>query len=255
MTATAADFLREIIAHPEEDAPRLIYADWLEERGQPGDGERGEFIRIQCELAVASQTFLSFGCVDAGCGLSLDVQTQTYEVVHHPDCRWQKLYDREAELLKLAGGWAAGIPEMVWHSRTFTCKWRRGFITEMQCDAFLWMHGAWQCLYCHPVEKLTVSGIRAAFEVEQIEARVRGSSVRELQLTMTADFQMLSPEAIQDSLSHRLPGVRVTVRQKEPRLPWWSNREVTMTDIARAFGLPPHMVNGDPHDPPSVGST
>jgi uncharacterized protein (TIGR02996 family) len=40
-------FLREIVAHPDDDAPRLIYADWLEEHGDP----RGEFIRLQCELA------------------------------------------------------------------------------------------------------------------------------------------------------------------------------------------------------------
>ena len=40
-------FLQAIIANPVDDAPRLIYADWLEERGDP----RGEFIRVQCDLA------------------------------------------------------------------------------------------------------------------------------------------------------------------------------------------------------------
>jgi uncharacterized protein (TIGR02996 family) len=28
-------FLADIAAHPEDDAPRLIYADWLEEHGDP----------------------------------------------------------------------------------------------------------------------------------------------------------------------------------------------------------------------------
>jgi uncharacterized protein (TIGR02996 family) len=28
-------FLRAILANPEDDAPWLIYADWLEERGDP----------------------------------------------------------------------------------------------------------------------------------------------------------------------------------------------------------------------------
>src|SRR5262245_13702893 len=41
-------FLQDIREHPDDDTPRLIFADWLEEHGQP---ERGEFIRIQCELA------------------------------------------------------------------------------------------------------------------------------------------------------------------------------------------------------------
>jgi uncharacterized protein (TIGR02996 family) len=34
-------FLRAILERPDDDAPRLIYADWLEERGDP----RGEFLR------------------------------------------------------------------------------------------------------------------------------------------------------------------------------------------------------------------
>lgn len=30
---TDADFLRAILAAPDDDAPRLIYADWLDENG------------------------------------------------------------------------------------------------------------------------------------------------------------------------------------------------------------------------------
>jgi uncharacterized protein (TIGR02996 family) len=40
-------FLRQILAHPFDDGPRLVYADRLDELGDP----RGEFIRVQCELA------------------------------------------------------------------------------------------------------------------------------------------------------------------------------------------------------------
>ncbi len=39
-------FLREVIDAPENDDVRLIYADWLQEAGDP----RGEFIRVQCEM-------------------------------------------------------------------------------------------------------------------------------------------------------------------------------------------------------------
>ncbi len=42
-----AAFLQGIIADPDDDGPRLVYADWLEERGDP----RGEFIRAQYTLA------------------------------------------------------------------------------------------------------------------------------------------------------------------------------------------------------------
>lgn len=40
-------FLQAIIENPDDDGLRLIYADWLEERGDP----RGKFIRVQCQLA------------------------------------------------------------------------------------------------------------------------------------------------------------------------------------------------------------
>jgi uncharacterized protein (TIGR02996 family) len=41
-------FLQAIIDHPDDDTPRLVYADWLEEHGQP---DRAALIRVQCELA------------------------------------------------------------------------------------------------------------------------------------------------------------------------------------------------------------
>ena len=40
-------FLRDIRADPDDPGPRLVFADWLEERGDP----RAEFIRLDCELA------------------------------------------------------------------------------------------------------------------------------------------------------------------------------------------------------------
>jgi uncharacterized protein (TIGR02996 family) len=43
-------FLRAIQDDPGDDSVRLIYADWLDERGDP----RGEFIRVQCRLAHLS---------------------------------------------------------------------------------------------------------------------------------------------------------------------------------------------------------
>jgi uncharacterized protein (TIGR02996 family) len=44
----AADFLHLILADPDADGPRLVYADWLDDQGQHA---RAEFIRVQCALA------------------------------------------------------------------------------------------------------------------------------------------------------------------------------------------------------------
>jgi uncharacterized protein (TIGR02996 family) len=48
MTSSHDDFLQTILASPDDDAPRLVFADWLEEAG---DCDRAEFIRLQCEMA------------------------------------------------------------------------------------------------------------------------------------------------------------------------------------------------------------
>jgi uncharacterized protein (TIGR02996 family) len=44
-------FLRAICDNPDDDTPRLVFADWLDEHGDSAGRERAEFIRIQIELA------------------------------------------------------------------------------------------------------------------------------------------------------------------------------------------------------------
>src|SRR5262245_51645294 len=85
MTATRdqqAALLAAIRAEPEEDMLRLVFADWLEEQGDP----RAEFIRLQCSLASMAQD----------------------------DPRWQELERREEELLRQHGEtWKGNPPQKV----------------------------------------------------------------------------------------------------------------------------------------------
>jgi uncharacterized protein (TIGR02996 family) len=47
-----ADALKlAIAADPDDDLPRLAYADWLEEQGDERDRQRAAFIRVQLQLA------------------------------------------------------------------------------------------------------------------------------------------------------------------------------------------------------------
>jgi uncharacterized protein (TIGR02996 family) len=41
-------FLQAIHENPDDDTPRLVYADWLDDHGDP---LRAEFIRLQCASA------------------------------------------------------------------------------------------------------------------------------------------------------------------------------------------------------------
>ena len=44
---TDADFLAAIAAHPADDTPRLVYADWLDDRG---DADRAAYLRAAVEM-------------------------------------------------------------------------------------------------------------------------------------------------------------------------------------------------------------
>ncbi len=48
MQTEAEAFLQRIRAYPDDDAQRLIFADWLDEEGDP----RGRFVRVQLALAA-----------------------------------------------------------------------------------------------------------------------------------------------------------------------------------------------------------
>src|SRR5436190_21455440 len=45
-------FLEDIVTHPGDDAPRLVFADWLDEHGE---ADRAEFIRLQCRHGQGGQ--------------------------------------------------------------------------------------------------------------------------------------------------------------------------------------------------------
>lgn len=117
-------FIAKIIDDPDSDTPRLVFADWLDEHGEP---ERAEFIRVQIKIANLKPLVKE----NAGGLNDLDV---TYGL----------LRERERELLEGSAGvwknrfvWAGGfdgvigiachIPEGVKYIRgfieTITCAW------------------------------------------------------------------------------------------------------------------------------------
>jgi uncharacterized protein (TIGR02996 family) len=97
-------FMRAIVEQPDDDAPRLVYADWLEEHG---DTARAEFIRVQCELARLPES----------------------------DRRGAALRKREAALLKqYRKAWLAPLANSIEKG-----EFRRGFVerVEVWCDQLL----------------------------------------------------------------------------------------------------------------------
>jgi uncharacterized protein (TIGR02996 family) len=95
-------FLQAICEAPEDDAPRLIFADWLDEHGEP---DRAEFIRLQIEL----------------------------ESTPEDSDRWLDLKARAEELReRYRESWAQPFPE---ENSYYVSEWRRGFPDSIHISA------------------------------------------------------------------------------------------------------------------------
>lgn len=146
-----ADLLAAIRARPDEDTPRLIYADWLDENKQP---ERAEFIRVQCALARGSE-------YDANrAGLLLR----------------QKLLLTDAH--KKAWG---ELPVKPVKERTFT----RGFVDRLSMRAEVFLKGADELFAAIPLRvlrPLDVWGVWEQFLASPQLSRLRSLDLHKLPL-------------------------------------------------------------------------
>jgi uncharacterized protein (TIGR02996 family) len=148
----AKGFLDDIVAHIDDDTPRLVYADWLTEHGHD---DRAEFIRVQVERARLPAW----------------------------DAAQVRLRLREEELLKRHGeGWLAEVPAVE------GAKWegfRRGIVAEVSFASFEAMREkAAACRAVAPVEAVTVRWPRKR---EAKGALTPIAELRELTLTGSPD--------------------------------------------------------------------
>ncbi len=126
-TITERALLAAIIANPDDDQPRLAYADWLEENGQT---ERAEFIRVQIELANATS------------GRSHRVWSN--EKTLDQAVRAASIFTEHGE--RWFGKFATITPP---NAREANGQWwivERGFISEIRCTEEQWVGG--ECERC-----------------------------------------------------------------------------------------------------------
>jgi uncharacterized protein (TIGR02996 family) len=99
----AQAFLEAILANPDDDAPRLVFADWLEEHGE---SDRAEFIRVQIERTRSP----------------------------HWDARQVRLRLRERALIERHGQrWKEDLPSI---EGVYWEEFRRGFVATANFDNF-----------------------------------------------------------------------------------------------------------------------
>lgn len=151
-----AAFVAAICAAPADDTPRLVFADWLDERGGAMNQARAEFIRSQIELAlnVPREVVIPAhinSLIRAG-------YRESDEVVE----RWRRFEQLEQRCRELLRGPRPALYEyeVIWFTSSdgtdtwrflFQPQWRRGFVECVECTASNWCAHGDAIRAAHPV--------------------------------------------------------------------------------------------------------
>lgn len=134
-----------IKAAPNDDLPRLVYADWLDERGAEGDAERAEFIRLH----IACHGKLILMTTEEG-----ERIVATLQRLIHDDCVGLPLnwlgFARDAlenrDLLRPGQHRAGNI-----------AGFSRGFVEAVRCPAESWLKDGDAIVAKHPVQRVRLT--------------------------------------------------------------------------------------------------
>src|SRR4051794_36083560 len=89
-----AGFLAAICEHPDDDTPRLIYADWLDEYGDDNGRARAAFIRAQVERARLPPDDPQYGLLKEQERKAAEHHFEAWrrELPDLPGCTWQRFW-------------------------------------------------------------------------------------------------------------------------------------------------------------------
>lgn len=131
-----ACLLRHVLEAPGDDVPRLVYADWLEDNGQP---ERSEFIRVQVELEKLRQMT----------GSEPDYNPYRLWALIDAESRYD--YERGVWLHQSWPGWPMSS----------SCCWSRGFVSRIELPAADFTEANARALFsCQPITEVVLAGKR-----------------------------------------------------------------------------------------------
>jgi uncharacterized protein (TIGR02996 family) len=138
-------FLAAISAEPDDDAIRLIYADWLMDQDEPSRADRGEFIRLQVERAL-----LPLGVPEAE------------KLQQREELLLQRNWEAWIGPLRKLGKWARDLwlPSRAFQSKELA-HFHRGFINRLSLHASLFLSHATDFLRLTPLVYLRLTGAGA----------------------------------------------------------------------------------------------
>lgn len=210
-TTTDLDaLLAAVLAQPDEDTVRLVYADCLDEQGGPVASHRAEFIRNQCEIAKRCPIKSCPDC-DAGhsngsgmviwdnklacrsCGIdpsksrqvrSMFIHMPSPEVLH----RWFvgdvagsyfKQFDRS-------------IPPGYYGE---AAAWSRGFVHSITCTAADWIKHADTITAQHPITAVTLTTMPEITAFRSDSGETAWFNGRAMSIRLTGDVAIIARDA------------------------------------------------------------
>jgi len=218
--------LAAILDDPAADAPRLIFADWLEEHGQP---ERAEFIRVQCEIARLTAWQETNPRYRELCECRRLLENDR-------PCIWCRLRQRERELLQqycrqwcdLPGPWlpVQYLPEVAlvryqYAGYVVGCRFCRGFVEMVRCLCGDWLeHGPAIVQQC-PVQKVWLSD-KEPFLTERSNRQY------------WAFFWEQEHRQVNNHLPEVLYNILVTTSQEKCEWTWPATRDQALANLSDA---------------------
>ncbi len=156
---TTSDVLHaDIIANPDDDTPRLVLADWLEENGEE---TRATFIRVQIQLARIDPRPWHEECDDASACPCYRLHHQERELWDaNQETDWMESYVGVFE-------WGSGhdyIPQDKHAKLNANGRiWRRGFVDTVRMGQVEWLKIGAKVVRRHPIRDVRLTDKYPAF--------------------------------------------------------------------------------------------
>lgn len=141
--------LQAVLDAPDDDVPRLLYADWLEDRG---DEEHAEFIRLQVRLRDDSEypggPFSEIPMERPSDREFYDLRRREAELLSRYHAQWTpSIVIRLVDWIGYPGGHVAAAP---W-------RFHRGFVDEVSCTCDVWLKHGPAVVAVQPVAKVRIT--------------------------------------------------------------------------------------------------
>jgi uncharacterized protein (TIGR02996 family) len=207
--------LAAVLAEPDDDGPRLVYADWLEEHGQPA---RAEFVRVQVARAaqrpgqcIHGQCPDAAGCCEVWCEGADRLWRREGELLAAHRKRWLTEAAPPGARYWQTGtqqGWA--LPHVLSDGGTgligVPVEFRRGFVEEVRCTLADWLAHGPAVVRCQPVTRVDVTDRKPTYNSRVYLGRPAWGWWDKSQYTSRARGQSSDAEDLPENVWRQLPG-------------------------------------------------